>query len=92
MLTQERQYLLPLPPKYDSTRTFERRINKYSCFELDSCFYSVPDAYVGQFVFVKAYPEKIIVYFREGEIAEHRRRFGHSEWSIEIDHCHDKHF
>jgi len=91
MLSQERQYLLPLPPKYDSARTFERRINKYSCFELDSFLYSVPDAYVGQFVFVKAYPEKIACY-RQEEIAEHKRRFGHSEWAIKIEHYHIKHF
>ena len=86
MLAQEKQYLLPLPPKYDTARTFERRINKYSCFEVDSCFYSVPDTYVGQFVFVKAYPEKIIAYYRQEEIAEHRRIFGHFQWAIEIDH------
>ena len=86
MLFEEKEYLLPLPPKYDTARVFERRINKYSCFEVDSCFYSVPDCYVGEFVFVKAYPDKIIVFYRQEEIAEHRRRFGHFQWAIEIDH------
>ena len=86
MLSEEKDYLLPLPPKYDTARIFERRINKYSCFEVESCFYSVPDCYVGEFVFVKAYPDKIIAYYKEEEIAVHKRRFGHSEWAIEINH------
>lgn len=86
MLSEEKVYLLPLPPKYDSARVCERRVNKYSVIEMDSCFYSVPDAYVGEFVFVKAYPEKIIIYYKENEIASHKRRFGHFEWSIEIEH------
>ena len=86
MLQEEKGYLLPLPPKYDTARICERRIGKYSCFEIDSCFYSVPDCYVGQFVFVKAYPQRIIAYYREEEIAVHRRRFGQFEWSIKIEH------
>ena len=86
MLEEERGYLLPLPPKYDTARICERRITKYSCFELDSCFYSVPDTYVGQFVFVKAYPQKITAYYSHEEIAEHERMFGHYQWSIKIEH------
>jgi len=86
MLEEEKGYLLPLPPKYDSARVCERRINKYSCLEVDSCFYSVPDTYVGQFVFVKAYPQKITAYYGQEEIAEHKRRFGQFEWSIKIEH------
>jgi hypothetical protein len=86
ILTQERKYLLPLPPKYDTARIFERRVNKYSCFEVDSFLYSVPDAYVGQFVFVKVYPDKITAYYKEEEIAVHHRRYGQSEWAIDIEH------
>ena len=86
MLEEEKSYLLPLPPKYDTARICERRIGKYSCFELDTCFYSVPDAYVGQFVFVKAYPQEIIAYYGQEEIAAHKRRFGQFEWSIKIEH------
>jgi len=86
MLEEEKGYLLPLPPKYDTARICERRIGKYSCFELDTCFYSVPDTYVGQFVFVKAYPQRIIAYYGQEEIADHNRRFGQFEWSIKIEH------
>ncbi|MCE5329605.1 IS21 family transposase [bacterium] len=86
MLQEEKGYLLPLPPKYDSARICERRVNKYSTVEIDSSFYSVPDSFVGQFVFVKIYPEKIIAYYKENEIAEHRRKYGLSEWSLDIDH------
>ena len=86
MLSEEKGYLLPLPPKYDTARVGERRVNKYSVVELDSCFYSVPDSYVGEFVFLKAYPETIIIYYKENEIAAHKRKYGHFEWSINIDH------
>ncbi len=86
ILTQERKYLLPLPPKYDTARIFERRVNKYSCFEVDSSFYSVPDCYVGEFVFVKVYPDKITAYYKEEEIAVHHRRYGQCEWTIDIEH------
>lgn len=86
MLEEEKSYLLPLPPKYDTARICERRIGKYSCFEIDTCFYSVPDTYVGQFVFVKAYPQRIIAYYGQEEIAAHKRKFGPFEWSIKIEH------
>jgi len=86
MLAEERSYLLPLPPKYDTARVGERRVSKYSTIEVDSSFYSVPDAYVGEFVFVKIYPEKIIIYYKGSEITQHRRRYGHFEWVIDIDH------
>ncbi len=86
MLSEEKGYLLPLPPKYDSARVCERRVNKYSVIEIDSCFYSVPDAYVGEFVFVKIYVENILIFYKDGRIAEHKRKYGHFEWSIEIDH------
>ena len=46
----------------------------------------MPDTYVGQFVFVKAYPQEIIAYYDQEEIAAHRRRFGQFEWSIKIEH------
>ena len=86
MLSEEKGYLLPLPPKYDSARVGERRVNKYSVIEIDSCFYSVPDAYVGEFVFVKVYPANIIIYYKDSEIAAHKRCYGHFEWAIEIEH------
>ena len=85
MLQEEKQYLLPLPPKYDTARICERRIGKYSCFELDSCFYSVPDAYVGEFVFVKIYAENILIYYKGDKIADHTRLYGHFEWSLNVD-------
>ena len=86
MLSQEKEYLLLLPPKYDTARVCERRVSKYSTIEVDSSFYSVPDCYVGQFVFVKIYPEKIIIHYKGSRIAQHKRRYGHFEWAIEIDH------
>lgn len=86
MISEEKSYLLALPPKYDCARVGERRVNKYSVVEIDSCFYSVPDAYVGEFVFVKIYAENILIYYKGDRITEHKRLYGHFEWSVNIDH------
>ena len=85
-LLKEKSYLLTLPPKYDCARVGDRRVNKYSVVEIDSCFYSVPDAYVGEFVFVKIYAENILIYYKGDKIADHTRLYGHFEWSLNVDH------
>ncbi len=46
-------YLLPRLPKYDTARIAELRVDKYSTVCIDTCRYSVPDQYVGEFLFVK---------------------------------------
>jgi len=86
MLALERDHLLPQMPRYDTARTAEPRADKYSTIMVDGCHYSVPDSLVGQFVFVKIYPDRIICYHDTKEVARHKRRYGKHAWSIDISH------
>ncbi len=70
MLALERPHLLPEMPRYDTARTAEPRADKYSTITVDSCHYSVPDSLVGQFIFTKVYPDRIICYCDTKEVAK----------------------
>jgi len=86
ILQEERGYLLPLPPRYDTARIVEARVDKYACVTIDSNHYSVPDHLVGKFVFIKIYPDLIICYHNSQRIASHKRRYGKNQWVIDISH------
>jgi len=86
MLALERDHLLPEMPRYDTARTAEPRADKYSTITVDSCHYSVPDSLVGQFVFVKIYPDRIICYHDTKEVARHERCNGKHQWFIDVSH------
>jgi len=86
ILKEEKDYLLPLPPRYDTARIVESRADKYSCITVDGNHYSVPDHLVGQFIFTKIYPDKIICYHNQKRVAQHQRRYTNQEWSIDINH------
>jgi transposase len=86
ILNEERPYLLPVMPKYDAARIQEPRVDKYSTICVDNCHYSVPDIYVGQFIFTKIYTSQIHCYHNGERIAQHERKYGNNEWSIKIEH------
>ena len=86
ILQEERGYLLSLPPRYDTARIVEARVDKYACLTIDSNHYSVPDHLVGKFVFIKIYPDWIICYHDAQRIASHKRRYGKNQWSVDINH------
>jgi len=86
MLAIERDHLLPQMPRYDTARIAEPRADKYSTIMVDSCHYSVPDSLVGQFIFTKIYPDRIICHHDSKEVARHKRGHGRHEWFIDISH------
>lgn len=86
ILQEERGCLLPLPPRYDTARITEARVDRYACITVDGNHYSVPDHLVGKFVFIKIYPDRIIGYHSEKKIASHKRKYGRKKWSIDITH------
>ena len=86
ILEEERPYLLPYMPPYDAARTVEARADKYSTVCIDTCRYSVPDLYVGEFIFVKIYTSKIVCYYQGEKVAEHQRKYGFKQWSIQLEH------
>jgi len=86
ILNEEKPYLIKLMPSYDTARTAELRVTKYSVVSIDENKYSVPDNLVGEFVFVKIYPEKILIYHKNKLLAEHTRSYGLHTWNIKIEH------
>jgi len=86
LLREETPYLLPLKPSYDTSRRVESRVNKYSVINIDQNKYSVPDYLVGKFVDVKIYPERILLYYKGNQIAEHKRSYQAHAWIIDINH------
>lgn len=86
ILKEEQPYLLPYLPKYDTARTLELRVDKYSTICIDSCHYSVPDIYVGEFLFVKIYTSHICCYHKNQKVAVHKRKYGPGKWSVQIAH------
>jgi len=86
ILQEEKKYLLPLPPRYDTARITEARVDRYACITVDGNHYSVPDHLVGKFVFIKIYPDWINGYHNSQKIASHQRRYGRKKWSIDIAH------
>ncbi len=86
ILKEEQPYLLPHLPKYDTARIAELRVDKYSTICVDTCRYSVPDRYVGEFLFVKIYTSRILCYYKNQKVAVHERKYGPRKWSIKIAH------
>jgi hypothetical protein len=86
ILKEEQPYLLPWLPKYDTARVTELRVDKYSTVCVDTCHYSVPDQYVGEFLFVKIYTTHICCYHKDQKVAVHERKYGFRKWSIQIAH------
>lgn len=83
---EERSHLLPKMPKYDTARTSTLRVDSYSTVIVDESHYSVPDHLVGQYVFAKVYPTKVILYHQNEKVAVHTKMHGCHEWSIDLFH------
>jgi hypothetical protein len=86
LLEEEKEYLLPNMPLYETATICDLRVNKYSTITVDSCYYSVPDDYVGTIVRCKVYTTKILVFYNEKEIARHNKVHGFNLWHIDIKH------
>lgn len=86
LLDEEREHLLPDMPIYETASISDLRVNKYSTIMVDSCYYSVPDSYVGTMVRCKIYTTKILIFYNEEEIARHDKVHGLNLWNIDITH------
>jgi len=84
ILQGEGDWLLPLPPLYDTARITEARVDRYACITVDGNYYSVPDDLLKKFVFIKIYSDRIICYHDEEKITSHKRKYERKKWSIDI--------
>jgi transposase len=83
----EKAALRPLPAaRFDGARYKEAKVNRYSMIQFETNRYSVPTAYVGEKVTVKASAEEINIFVRNSVIAKHPRILGRNQDHITLDH------
>lgn len=87
MLTREREKLYPLPGYYfDPCKRTTGRVDRFCTVRFDSNNYSVPAAYCGREVALKAGPEVVSVYFDGRCIAQHRRCLDRKQTIYKLEH------
>jgi hypothetical protein len=88
LLVQERPHLQPLNPHpYDIAQTTSSVASSQFRITLDTNRYSVPAAYAHRRLTVKAYPDRVCIYFDGKLIARHPRRYGRHEDIEDPDHA-----
>jgi transposase len=88
LLIQERPHLGPLNPHpYDIARTFTSVASSQFRITLDTNHYSVPVSYAHRKLTVKAYPDRICIYFDNQLIARHTRHYGRHQEIEDPDHA-----
>jgi len=86
ILEIERKYLLAVGPLFECGELRESRVDKYSTICVETCRYSVPEAYTGQIVSVRIYPDRIVCYADDLRLCEHQRQHGFHQWRIRLEH------
>jgi hypothetical protein len=88
LLAQERAALRPLNPHpYDIAQVSTSVASSQFRITLDTNHYSVPAAYAHRRLTVKAYPDRICIYFDNQLIARHTRRYGRHQDIEDPDHA-----
>lgn len=86
-LERERPTLGPLPTlEFSNYLTRTAQISKYSLVLFESNYYSVPDEYRGKFLTLKIFPDRLEMVNGDQIIANHSRRFGRGDYSLDISH------
>ena len=87
MLKEEKLSLFPLPGyPFDPCKRSEGRVDRFSTVRYDTNNYSVPIAYCGRQVSVKAGPEDISIYYEGQCIAGHKRCFERKQNIYALEH------
>lgn len=88
MFAQERPHLLPLNPHpYDVARTATTIASSQFRITLDTNRYSVPCAYAHRRLTVKAYPDRVCIYFDTELIARHQRSYSRHQDIEDPEHA-----
>ena len=83
----ERAALSPYRPPYECADIRNGcPVDKYSCATYDCVSYSVPDTLVGKKVDIKAYPWDIVIFYRNKQVASHKRVYKKGEMCLDINH------
>jgi len=88
LFAQERPHLGPLNPHpYDIAHTSTSVASSQFRIALDTNQYSVPATYAHRRLTVKAYPDRVCIYFDNQLIARHPRRYGRHQDIEDPDHA-----
>lgn len=88
LLAQERAALRPLSPHpYDIAQASTSVASSQFRITQDTNHYSVPAAYAHRRLTVKAYPDRICIYYDNQLIARHPRRYGRHQDIEDPDHA-----
>jgi Integrase core domain len=88
LFAEERPHLRrPNPHPYDLARTSTTIASSQFRIALDTNHYSVPSSYAHRRLTVKAYPDRVCIYFDNELIARHPRRYGRHEDIEDPDHA-----
>ena len=86
MFRLEKESLNPLPRYiFETAKCTSVRVNAFSTVRFRTNDYSVPVAYVGRIVGLKAYPEKIEIFYDGEKISEHERCFGQHQHRYHLE-------
>ena len=88
LLAQDRAQLRPVNPHpYELARTYTSAASSQFRITLDTNHYSVPAAYAHRRLMVKAWPDRVCIYFDGELIARHDRSYGRHEDNEDPDHA-----
>lgn len=88
LFAQEQPYLQPLPQnRYDVAHTATARASSQFRITLDANHYSVPAAYAHRRLTVKAYPDRVCIYFDAELIARHQRSYARHQDIEDPEHA-----
>ena len=79
---EERPYLRAQVEVFDGYTADERRASSECLVQYDRNFYSLPCAYAGRAVTVRAYADRIVLSYSGKTVAEHRRDFGKGRYVL----------
>lgn len=87
MFAREKALLYPLPGyPFDTCKRASGRVDRFCTVRFDTNNYSVPAAYCGREVAIKAGPETVSVYYEGQCIAQHRRCLERKQNIYSLEH------
>ena len=87
LFEKEKPYLSPLPPNpFDIATLLQVRASSQFRVTLDTNRYSVPAEYAGRRLLLKAYPDRLCIYYRDKLIARHPRCYDRRQDFEDPDH------
>jgi len=86
LFEEEKPHLYKVSMPYKSFKEEHAKTDKYSTVILYGNRYSIPDFLVGKLITIKAFAEKLDMYYNNEYLCSHTRSYDAHSWTINIDH------